>query len=174
VPNLDPALQSLVDKQEITEVIMRFARGLDRGDWELVRSCYHDDATDDHGAFKGSADDYVAWLREFLPRFAEATMHAISNVLIELDGDVAHAEAYVIGYHRHAREDGSRADFVGAGRYIDRFERRNGVWKIAARLLVWDWVRDDAVEPGAGDAAWDVVRGRRDRLDAVYTFGRSP
>ena len=51
---LDPRLQSLLDKDEIRDVVMRFARGGDRHDWQLVRSCHHDDALDDHGP---SADD---------------------------------------------------------------------------------------------------------------------
>ena len=52
-------LETLIAKQEITDVVYRYARGIDRLDFELVKSCYHPDAYDDHGAFKGSVDEFV-------------------------------------------------------------------------------------------------------------------
>ena len=47
-------LQSLIDKQEIRDCMARYARGVDRADWEAVRDTYHDDAYDDHGDYKGA------------------------------------------------------------------------------------------------------------------------
>jgi hypothetical protein len=55
----DEKITALIDKQEMTEVIYRLARGLDRCDEALLRGCYHHDATDDHGIFKGTAEDFV-------------------------------------------------------------------------------------------------------------------
>ena len=52
-------LETLIAKQEITDVVYAYARGIDRLDFELVRSCYHPDAYDDHGAFKGNVDDFI-------------------------------------------------------------------------------------------------------------------
>ena len=168
----DPRLQSLLDKDEIRDVVMRFARGMDRHDWELVRSCYHADAVDDHGPFKGPADEYVSWVSQSLPGLAETTMHLIGNVLIEVDGDLAKCESYVIGYHRYAREDGSRWDWLGGGRYVDDFARRDGVWKIACRVLTWEWVRDDRVDQqweGFGIEGFEAYTwGTHDRTDPVY------
>ncbi len=168
----EPRLQALLDKDEIRDVILRFARGLDRHDWDLVRSCFHDDAVDDHGAFAGAADAYVDWVREALPSLAEVTMHTVLNTLIELDGDVAHTESYTVGYHRYTREDGTRWDWTAGGRYVDRFERRAGAWRIASRVLTWEWVRDDRVDqewegfglPDTSGFAW----GTHDRTDPVY------
>ena len=51
--NLDDKLQRLIDKDEIRDLISRYARGVDRADWDLVRDTYHPDATDDHGDYKG-------------------------------------------------------------------------------------------------------------------------
>jgi hypothetical protein len=67
------ALDRLLAKTEITDVVARYARGIDRLDMELVRSCYHPSARDDHGTFKGSVEDFVEWLPDQLARF-ESTM----------------------------------------------------------------------------------------------------
>ena len=93
-------LETLIAKQEITDVVYRYARGIDRLDFELVRSCYHPDAYDDHGAFKGSVDEFIEMCEGFLPRWT-ATMHFMGNVLVdEIDGDSARAETYAVAYHR--------------------------------------------------------------------------
>ena len=57
---------------------------------------------------------------------------------MEFEGEVARSEAYIISYHRVER-DGKDYDWLWSGRYVDRFERRAGVWKIANRLLIHDW-----------------------------------
>ena len=143
---MDERVRALLDRDEIRRVVMDFARAVDHRDWELLRSCFHPGARDDHGVFAGDAEDYVDWVAENLPQFAERTMHFIGNVIIDLDGEtVATAESYVIGYHRYSREDGTRADWIAAGRYLDRFEKRGGAWRIADRRLLWEWVRDDPV-----------------------------
>ena len=156
-------------------MVYRFARGIDRHDWELVRSCYHDGALDDHGPFKGPVEEYVAWVSEALPGLADMTMHFIGNVLIDLDGDSAQSEAYVVGYHRYRRDDGSRWDWLGGGRYVDHFERR-GDWRIVDRVLVWEWVRDDPVEQeweGFGITGHAGVRLGSPRRDGRDPLGRT-
>ena len=123
------ALRVLLDKQEIHEVLMRYCRGIDRCDAELLHSVYHPDATDDHGLFKGKAYDFIPWALNALAR-DEGTSHYIANELIELDGDVAYCESYFFGIHRRQEKDGGGAvDLVFSGRYADRFERRAGAWR---------------------------------------------
>src|SRR6185312_4912092 len=56
----DPALQALLDKQEIAELLTRYLRSVDRGDVDTLRACYLPGATEDHGGlFAGPAQDYV-------------------------------------------------------------------------------------------------------------------
>ncbi len=160
-------LDELVARQEIRDVLIRYTRGIDRMDRELVRSCYHPDAHDDHGPFKGTVDEFLDWVEQALSYFS-STMHFIGNQLVELDGDVARAESYCVAYHRRAATDGERAhDLVIGLRYVDRLERRGGEWRIADRLCVFDWTRRDEVA-----AEWDmgpeVVRGLRGPADPVF------
>jgi ketosteroid isomerase-like protein len=173
---LEQQLQRLLDKDEIRELTYRFARGVDRRDWELVRSCYHDDATDRHGVFDGPVDAYVSWAAENMPKFADHSTHHVSNGLIEVEGDVAFSESYVLAAHRYTREDGAQADCLCGARYVDHLERRGGVWGIVTRQLVWEWVRDDAVADGAYEALGIDPGGLRwgdhARTDPAYTLGR--
>ncbi len=175
----DSAMAALLDKQEITELLYRIARGTDRGDVELFSSGFHDDGTDYHGLANGPVKNILAVLGQSKLLL---TQHAISNVLIELDGDVARVESCFISFHQSRDDAGQLWDETLRGRYLDRFERRaNGLWKIARRVVLWDWSR---VEPSG--ATWiDRVRqrpgvddrfifGRRDRSDMVYTHQLPP
>jgi len=138
------------DRDEIREVIYRYCRGIDRLQLELVRSCYHPDGTDDHGDYRGGVDGFIDHVASVLPTW-EHTSHFLGNLLIELDGDRARAETYGVAYHRRAaRGDRPALDFVAGIRYVDDFERRDGEWRIAARVCLVDWTRTDDV----GSRGW--------------------
>jgi hypothetical protein len=142
-------LGGLVAEREIRRTIDRYCRGVDRRDFGLVRSCYHPDATDDHGAYAGGLDGFIEYIERELKAF-ETTVHSVTNVLIdEIDESVAHSEAYATAFHRIAASSSKpRRDYLVGFRFLDRFERRDGRWLIAARRIVIDWTRMDAV--GAG------------------------
>jgi 3-phenylpropionate/cinnamic acid dioxygenase small subunit len=142
-------VQQLMDQHEIREVLYRYCRGIDRRDYDIVRACYHPDATDDHGAYSGDIDGFIKFASEALKPIA-ATMHFMGNVLIELDGDSARSESYVVTYHRSAKsETGPGQDFTLAGRYVDKLDKRDGRWAIGERVCVWSWARTDPLGEGA-------------------------
>ena len=166
---IDPArLQLLVDKQDITEVLYRYCRGIDRRDYELVRSCYQADAIDDHGDFRGSVDEFLAYVQRGLPVF-ERTMHFIGNVLIDVDGDTARAESYIVAHHHLATSRSKpERDFSVGLRYVDDFARDRGSWLIAARVCAFEWARIDPVGPLGWTPAATATRGRADGGDVVF------
>src|SRR5262245_46253070 len=94
------AVEEMLEKQAITEVLYRYCRGIDRRDWELVRSCYHADRVDDHAIYKGDRDGFVDWVSEFLTSQFTATQHTVFNPLVKVDGDTAGCESYVRAWHR--------------------------------------------------------------------------
>jgi len=165
----NPRLQELLDKQEIREVILRFCRGIDRRDVELIASAFHPDATDDHGPFQGSARDFPAWAMSVLEKQV-LTMHLVANQLIEIDDDVAWSESYLLALHRTKRGDETHDWFLGA-RYVDRFERRGSIWKIAHRTTVHDWDRFDPLD-GIWEAASAFTHGQHSRNDVAYRRDR--
>ena len=163
-------LEDVLAKEEIREVVQQLARGTDRLDRELIVSCYHPDATDDHNEFRGSPEAFADWVLEVLP-FFQATTHFIGAPAIELDGDSAWVETYCVAHHVMRPDgDGAQNDMVLGLRYVDRFERRASVgWRIADRVCAFDW--NYAVPIGA-DTSWgfreDFTVGQRDRSDVSY------
>jgi hypothetical protein len=166
---MDAALDSLLAHHAISAVLHRYCRGIDRLDLESVRSCYWPEATDSHGGFQGTRDEFVAWVEKLLARF-ESTMHFLGNVSVDSAGDAAVAESYAIAFHRSADPRPSLNAIVGV-RYVDRFERRGGEWRIAKRVCVTEWSRvDDAA--GRLPLAPGHATGRRDRSDVLYELLR--
>ncbi|MGA8371952.1 MAG: nuclear transport factor 2 family protein, partial [Acidimicrobiales bacterium] len=101
-----------------------------------------------------------------LRRFA-GTMHLIGNHLCELAGDTAYAETYGTAHHWGEPLEDPARNFTSAFRYVDRFERRAGDWRIAERFAVREWTRAVPAEvvrakEGEGPVA------RRDRSDPAY------
>lgn len=170
--NFDSDVRELLDKQQIHETLMRYCRGVDRADRDLVRSCFHPDAFDDHGYYSVSGDEIGDLIVSKVREFSVASMHFIGNELVELHGDVAHSEAYFVAWLVVPIEDQRDAIRVRAGRYIDVFERRGGRWKIARRTVVDEWDRIDPVlERTPGREFFH--RGRRGPEDLIYQLQRS-
>ncbi|OAK64501.1 hypothetical protein A3K87_13990 [Variovorax paradoxus] len=165
------ALQSLLDREAIRDCLLRYCRGIDRCDEDALRSAYWEDATDCHGAWNGSSAGFIA---QALPRLRQGgrRVHQITNVLIELHGDLAAVESSFLALQSTAAQP-DRETFL-CGRYADRFERRGGEWRVAARTVVYDWIEERArPELAQDDAALFGARqpvGGRAPHDAVYAL----
>jgi hypothetical protein len=163
-PIRSDAIDQLVSAAAIREAVYRYCRGVDRADAALTRSAYHPDATDDHGNFKGLATEFAERVNASHATRWSSTMHVVANHTAVIDGDVADAETYVVAYLH--RLDGQAVDVVG-GRYIDRFERRQGDWRIATRVYLCEW----SVATPCGTSLIDggaYVQGSRDHEDPSY------
>lgn len=131
-------LRRLIDRQDIFDCLTRYCRGVDRLDKNILLSAYHPDARDDHGVFVGKAADFWDWVHNAHGTGQKRTMHTILNHTCEFTGeDTAHTETYCI-YYGHNVDDSF--DITGC-RYVDRFERRDGEWRIADRVCVIEWFR---------------------------------
>jgi hypothetical protein len=160
------SLRALLDRQAIVDCLHRYTRGLDRHDDDLLLSAFHDDAVDDHGEglFRGTPRELLAWANGLHEAVASAHHHLTTNIVVEIDGDVAHAESYVIVCLR--QRDQPRVDVLGS-RFADRLERRDGEWRIATRVALVEWggmmeLNPDFPPPGF------VFSGRWDTSDASY------
>lgn len=178
-------LQTLWDKEEIRSAMYRYARGVDRRDYDLVRSVYHSDAYDDHGSYKGNVDGLIDWLsRRHV--FIEQSMHIICHTHIDfLADEIAVAENYVIVPQRYpstAQETirawvgdkavgiDERLKVIMYVRMIDRFEKRGGQWKIARRAVVVEDVDAKLIKvSNESPVSMEQIRGPG---DAIYTFLR--
>ena len=145
-----PTLEDLLAREAIRDCMYRYCHGIDRRDRETLRRCYWPDGTDDHVSFSGNAYEFIDAIMPFLESLRSST-HSVSNMLIRVDGDSARVESYWHVFHREPGQDGAADyDYVAGGRYLDRFERRDGEWRIFTRVLVRDWYQ---VIEGTGDWA---------------------
>jgi len=159
-------LRVLADKQAIYEVALKYCRGLDRLDFELVRSCYHPDGADHHTGFSGPRDEWIVHL-EGVARSFDGTQHIIGNHLVEVDGDHAYAETYGTAHHWGTPADDPLLNFSCGFRYIDKLECRDGDWRIMLRRSIREWTRiTDPKEVRGREAPGPT--GRRDRADISY------
>lgn len=156
---------TLAARAAIEDALLSYTRGIDRLDAELVAAAFHDDAVlVDYGPEPMTIGDFVAHALPSLRAQFSATQHRVSNLAIEIRGDQAVAEAYVLAFHVDESGDVPRL-LTFAGRYIDRHERRDGVWKIARRVLRCDWSKVETIDEPMG-THWP--RSARDRTDVIY------
>jgi SnoaL-like domain len=169
---ISPDLQLVLDEASIRRVLYAYCRAADRGDLVALRAVYHPDATDDHtGVYSGDVDGFIDFIGLSLAAgTVTCTRHCLSNIVIEVDGDVAVVESYFDALHRR-HVDGEDIDEEAAGRYLDRFERRDGEWRIAARLLVWDRP-PHMPSTSASDPATTYLIGHRSADDASVSWFR--
>lgn len=164
-------LERAANSVEIRELHSRYCRGIDRGDFDLVLSCYHEDATEEHAGFHGAAREFYGIVKSKLVN--DLTAFHVTNVSVELSGD-RHAlgEAYYLAI---VRGGGGPIDTFMSGRYLDRFERRDGVWRIAHRVATSDWwalvPRNQLPVPDGMEEK--LIKGRRGLNDPYYAVRRS-
>lgn len=167
-------LETLVARAEIADVLARYVHAVDRGDWDRLRRCYHPDAYDDHGPYKGDIDGLVRFVTDLADRLTSTT-HQLGQQLIEVDlsSGVARAETYCLGWYRR-RSATSGADWsIAQGlRYLDQFERRESRWAIARRTVVMDWEHTFSVTEEARLQDWS--RGGRGPSDPSHGFFSAP
>ena len=161
----EAAVAALLAENEIRKVLLLYCRGVDRLDRDLVRACFHEDAVDSHGNFEGDVDSLLDWMWGVLTKF-DTTMHFVGNMLIEVEGDLARAETYGVAFHRGEPEKPHR-NLINGFRYVDRFERRDGAWRIARRTVVTDWTRVDVPEQW-WPTPEGILCGTRGPDDPVY------
>jgi hypothetical protein len=127
----------LCDRIAIEDALHRYCHAVDRCDADLLRTVYWPDGHDDHVFWSGNAMDFVDFCIPIL-KSRDQTLHAISNVMMRLDGSEARVQCYYNAIERLRRKDGTANDVTFLGRYLDRFEKRGGEWKIAHRQVMID------------------------------------
>jgi hypothetical protein len=175
-------LEEISARLEIRDVLFRYCRGIDRRDKDLLRSVYWPDAVDrrSYGPPDASPDEFVDRVIDGFGDLPAYSQHHVTNMFVDLDlaHDVAHVESYNLVMHPVgpetslvlATEDGDLHLRVMGGRALDRFERRDGEWRIARRVMLVDWSRDDLPGNALFDRAnhgLDTGRAGEDPSDTV-------
>jgi hypothetical protein len=159
---------ALAARAEITDVIYRYCHATDRRQWWLMESVFHEDATCRLSVIGGDWREFVRQGAALLEHVG-VTHHQVGNILIAIEGDVAHTETYLTAFHRVPADAPPGGPFGGTGeaydavfgaRYIDRFERRDGRWRIAERRSAAEYRHYRPVNEGALGETPPKFRGR--------------
>lgn len=133
-------LEEVLAKEAIRDLVLNYSRAIDRKDFALLSTLYHDDSVDEHGGlFHGSGPDYVEWIKETTP-IMPVLSHQVMNhyIVIGPTGDYAEGEVYIQGYHLMP-EGVYPQEFIIGGRYLDQYTKRDGEWRFSRRRIVQDW-----------------------------------
>jgi 3-phenylpropionate/cinnamic acid dioxygenase small subunit len=174
--NIEEAVDMLVSRAAIQDALARYCQSLDRRDKERLKTVFWPDGHDDHGMYVGNIQDFIDFSMESLKTF-DRTMHMIANCVIEFDDrDHARSETYLVAYHDLPGGETGTMHVVAGGRYLDKFERRSGEWRILERTYILDWNQN-----GPSTSDWDgemyaqlTRRGQRFPDDAAFGFLKSP
>jgi hypothetical protein len=142
---MDDVLQELKDRLELTDLIHKYATGIDTRDWALFRSIFADQLFMDFSSYSGSpgskmtGDDWVAGCQRMLPGF-DATQHSLSNFVFDIRGDEATVTVYMQAEHFIANKLGDNSHTLG-GYYVHKLRRGESGWRIHATTLQVLWSR---------------------------------
>jgi hypothetical protein len=137
----DAALEILLAKQAITEVLYRYCRAFDRMDLDMALTVWHPGGTCNYTSRAGTLD--IKAVDYFGPSWAHRAKlrnhsHQVTNILIEVAAEKAVSEACFTASLQAEPENGEILENLYRGRYLDRWSRRDGVWAIDHRQVVFD------------------------------------
>jgi SnoaL-like domain len=183
---LEERLTRIEAHREISDVIYRFCRAVDRSDLDAIPPLFHEGAVDNHGFYEGGVPGLVEWLRDRHRNILNAS-HNVSSLLIEFAGpDRALVESRVTVCIRYNAEGGAAfakaaglslavdrdVDVLSFARYVDIFERCDGLWKIASRTGVPEQSLFFEVPDGTDITSPITIMPRRDQGDLVFRLRR--
>lgn len=157
-------IERFTSELKIREVLTRYARAADRQDFDLIESCYHPDAEDDHGRYKGDLAGLMTYLRELAPNLRD-TFHMMSEPNVNVRGTRAWCETYTF----YRRDLAGHPPVYQGLRYLDYFEERDGEWRIARRMVVLDWEHAAGSEPAIPSGP-EWLRGGQGNDDPATAF----
>ncbi|MFZ9394571.1 MAG: nuclear transport factor 2 family protein [Erythrobacter sp.] len=154
---MEQALQELLDKQAITELVARYSRTLDWLDDEGQAGCYWPDAAIDYGFFKGTAAEFVPVVMA-VERSTGRRWHMLNSLQIRLTSDTtAIGECYGIAVGLRREGDAPYKGNMYGGRYLDEYEKRatpeGAQWRISSRRYIMDWTMPMPDQPDASPVA---------------------
>jgi 3-phenylpropionate/cinnamic acid dioxygenase small subunit len=119
-------------RRDVSDLLVRYATGIDRRDWALLRSCFTEDCDADYGdigVWRGG-DEITAKMEEMHTPLGP-TLHRITNQAVStIDADRVAARCYVDALIMGP--DGKPAASA-YGFYDDELVRIDDSWKIARR-----------------------------------------
>jgi SnoaL-like domain len=164
MPTDQTALDAALSRAAIHDLSMAYCRAVDRADEALMASIFWEDSTVISGVVNGDGATFAREIVAYVTENLDYCFHSVANEWIEVKGNHAVGEHYVI-----ANQTANGQDTMTGGRYIDSYERRGSVWKISSRTFVLDWT---STHPTTNEKAgfYEALkhRGCYGKSDPVY------
>lgn len=168
----------LEDREAIRDVLAAYAHAIDRRRWDMMGQLFHRDATFGFGTIKGSWEDFVESARVIIDPCL-ASQHLLGQTQFAFatgpaGEELCHTETYMRAVHTVPAgypmpetfpDRGKVYSAVVAGRYVDRFERIRGEWRIMHREGLYDWREFREVEGVDLSDLPESARGHHDDRD---------
>ncbi len=132
------------DEFAIRKVVENWAIWRDAGNWERLRSVWHDDGVMQATWFRGTADEFIKASQNAWDRGVEV-LHTLAGCSVEIRGHRAVAQTKM-SIHQRSSVDGVLCDCVCIGRFYDLFEKREKRWAIVLRQPIYESDRLDPVD----------------------------
>jgi ketosteroid isomerase-like protein len=163
---MDSRIQEMLDHHEIRKALAAYCHACDRTDAKMMADAYNGaDSFDDHGHVKAAGPEYAQVMTGLIVERTEAMSHILGQSLISVEGDRASSETFFLAFFRMPEKDSEPKRMNQLiGRFVDKWVRVDGSWKIAHRTCVRDTsitlgvTRDDYADYG-------FVQGTRDASD---------
>jgi uncharacterized protein (TIGR02246 family) len=135
------------DKQALSELPYRYARGCDTQDPAIFAAIFTEDGVivSPAGTISGR-DQIVDIVPRMLGEMYLRCMHFVGNILVEIDGDEASGETYCFAHHLTPDGEGQASDYVMSIKYSDNYRRVDGTWLFARRELALLWSETKTVQ----------------------------
>jgi ketosteroid isomerase-like protein len=146
-PNTEAALQALQDRNEITDVLYKYAATIDKFDYEGLRTTLADDiwAQYGNGDPVEGGDALQQWIREMTDTVIWQH-HLLSVYSVEIDGDSAKSLVYHTS-HQLFEDDADNVKLL-VGRYHNELRRDGNGWRISRLVLEILWGESKADSAG--------------------------
>ena len=144
-------VEMLSDRLAINDLVVSYACGVDRRDWQLVGSCFAPDAYVAGTRMQGPFREYFPFLQAAIEKY-DRTTHFVGNHRASVQRDHASAETYTVALHFWTDPSAVCHRMALAVRYDDELERRDG-WRIVRRTVVAHWEYE---EPNAMNLPWTL------------------
>ena len=150
---------------------MTYCRTVDRGDETLLRSVFHPDATVVSGVVNGGIDAFAPAIVSIIRSNLKSSFHSVANEWVKISGDTAINESYVTAFTL-VGNGSTTMQSISGGRYLDRYTRRDGRWKISERVFVMDFNINQPSTAIFGEGSYEqlTLRGGFKPDDPVFGF----
>jgi hypothetical protein len=167
-----PALQWLLDREALRQLMVDYFCGVDARDFERVAACFTPDVRADYGRLYSSRESLIEFIRGV--RFFRTTLHCMGGQLFDVAGDEARMVTWAMIAHHGRKDDGEAIEYHNSGsRYVDMLTRKGGRWLVRERGGAPAWTAVGAPAPDTDDPTlrWLVDRARVRDLLVQWALG---